>query len=138
MLWYIIPGIVLFDLAFTAFLFWAIIAVAWKPWMRAYPPQEPAPDSVRREFQSYRFGVLNFGYCIHTEADESYLHLTPAAFLRFFGAGPISIPWTSVRLLHQSRRGRWATARIDGKTVMGPAWSLTLAEPDDEDIASRR
>ena len=138
MTWYWI----LFVAAVTAFdlgLIWAVMKVGWGPWVRQYPPQEPAPDAIQRRFQSFRFGLMNFGYCVHVAVDEGHLHLRPIMPLRWFGAGPISVPWSSIQPGRRSRIGNWLNVKIGKKTVVGPSWCLELAgEPETARQAERR
>ena len=113
----------------VALLLWAILKLGWSPVMRSWPAREPSPDAVVRQFQSFRFGVMNFSLSIHVAADEDHLHLTPVRALRWVGAGPISVPWASITVKKSSRRGKWTTASFEGMTVLGPSWCLELAEP---------
>jgi hypothetical protein len=87
----------------------------------------PGEDAVRRDFQSFKIGMYNLGYCIHVAVDDAYLHLFPTAMLRWAGARPISIPWEDVEFLR--RKGtKWAEVRIGRQKVLGPAWALEIAE----------
>ena len=79
-------------------------------------------------------GLLNLGFCIHVAADESHLHLQPAAVLRIFGAQTASIPWASIGIAKRGRR--WMSAKINNRTLYGPAWCLGLAEPAAADQAT--
>jgi hypothetical protein len=126
---YLVIAIVIADLLLAIGLIWAIMRVSWRPLMMKYPAQRPTANAVTRNFQSYRFGHLNFGFSMHTTVDERHLHLTPARFLRWFGAGPISVPWESITDVRPARIGRYATARFDRMRVVGPRWCLQLAEP---------
>jgi hypothetical protein len=76
---------------------------------------------------------MNFGLCIHVAVDETHLHLTPARVLRWVGAGPISVPWESIRVKKTSRNGKWTTAFFGPLSVMGPTWCLQLAESSSND-----
>jgi len=130
----IVAAVTAFDLA----LIWVVMKVGWGPWVRQYPPQEPAPDAVAKNFQSFKFGIMNFGFCLHVKVDEEHLHLRPVMPLRWFGAGPISVPWSSIQPDRKSRIGNWLIVKIDKKTVMGPSWCLELAgEPETERSAGR-
>ncbi len=126
---WLIIGVVIFDLAFTFFLIWAIMTNTWKPLMKKYPAQEQGEDAVRRNFQSFKFGMISLGCSIHVAADEYHLHLTPASFFRRFGAGAISIPWNSFQDYKRKKGSRWAEVRLDNTRVVGPAWCLELVEP---------
>jgi hypothetical protein len=113
--------------AFDLGLIWAVMKIGWGPWARRFPPRDPAPDAVQRRFQSFRFGLMNFGFCINVSVDEGYLHLRPILPLRWFGAGPISVPWSSVQPVRRTRIGNCLTVKIGKKTVVGPSWCLELA-----------
>ena len=91
-----------------------------------------------RRFQSFRLGVLHLGFCIHVAADEGHLHLQPAALLRFFEAPTASIPWSSIEIQKRSRTGKSITARINERTLLGPAWCLGLAEPTASETTGRK
>ncbi|MEE8130717.1 MAG: hypothetical protein V3T48_10530 [Vicinamibacterales bacterium] len=108
---------------------WAVVRFGWKPFAQRFPPRRKDPDAVERRFQSFRLGFLSFGFCIHVAADQGHLHLQPAAILRFFGAPTASIPWSSIQIQKHSRTGKSITARINERTLLGPAWCLGLAEP---------
>jgi len=110
-------------------IFTLVVKFGWSPMRRRFPPREIAPDALRRNFQSFRFGILNFGMSIHVAVDEHCLHLIPARFLRWFGAGPVSVPWDAVTIRRRALGGRWISASFDGRSVMGPGWCLALAEP---------
>jgi len=128
---WLVAGIIVFDLAFTYFLIWAIMRNAWKPLMVKYPAQEHGEDAVTRNFQSFKFGLISMVCCIHVTVDENCLHLNPARLVRYFGAGPISIPWDSLQDFKRKPGSRWAEIRMDRTRVMGPAWCLELAEPSE-------
>lgn len=83
------------------------------------------PEAVRREFQSFRFGMYKFGQSVHVAVDEEHLHLFPAAVLRWAGARPASIPWE--RIVLEKEGGRRCTVRIGDTVVQGPAWCLAMA-----------
>jgi hypothetical protein len=114
----------------TVMLLWMIMRLAWGPMARRWPARTPAPGSVRHNFQSYRLGLLNLGYCVHTAVDEAYLHLIPAKAIRWLGGQPMSVPWSAIELKKRGRNARHIAARIDGITLQGPAWALELADPD--------
>jgi hypothetical protein len=116
----------------TIVLLSMIMRLAWWPIARRWPARSPASTAVRRNFQSYRLGLLNLGYCIHTAVDENYLHLIPARAIRWLGGRPMSVPWSAISLKKRRRNARHLAARIDGITLRGPAWALELADPEPE------
>ena len=124
----LIAGIVVFAVVEPIVILWAIVHFAWAPIHEKFPAHEPGADAVRRGFQSFRVGILKLGFSFHATVDEHHLHLEPAAYLRWFKARTVSIPWDAMTVGKRSRRGRWITVKVDKWTIMGPAWCLELAE----------
>lgn len=114
-----------------AFIVWALfkgfVVGTWHPLAKQFPPRAPTLPSVTRDFQSFAFGIFNMGFCVHVEADESCLHLRPAAILRWFGATTMSIPWEQVSLREAPRDKGQLKARLGRQHIKGPAWCLRLA-----------
>lgn len=106
-----------------------VIRLGWRWLPREFPATPPRVDAVWRRRQSFRIGVLNFGFCIQVAVDEQHLHMVPIKPLRAFGAAPASIPWHSIRIEKHTPGGRWVTVRIGTHTMKGPAWCLELATP---------
>src|SRR5436305_593161 len=73
--------------------------------VRAFPPQEPAADAVRRRFQSFKIGYVSCGWSMHVAADDRYMHLTPARFVRWFGVRALSIPWDQIEITGEGMFG---------------------------------
>lgn len=126
----LLVAFVVFDLLVVFGVLFVVIRNTWAPWTAAYPRREPAPDAVRRNFQSFRLGMINAGYSIHVAVDETHLHLLPARFLRWFGAKAVSVPWSDIVVEKRSRSGTWVHASIGRRKVYGPAWCLELAGPE--------
>lgn len=103
----------------------------WGPLAAAYPPHAPAAGAVRRAFQSYRFGVINLGYSVHTAVDADYLHMDPVLFVRWFGVTAVSVPWGDVRPV-RLRGKRYADVKIGSQTITGPRWALERVFTDGE------
>jgi hypothetical protein len=95
----------------------------WRPMLAPFPAREPAPDAVRRRFQSFGIGIVNMGLSIHVAADEDYLHLVPLAIWRALGARPASIPWSAMEPVGRSGR----VVRVNGHRLDGPKWCMRLA-----------
>ncbi len=112
-----------------AALIWVIFKIGWSPLIRRYPACEPAPEAVRKSYQSFSVGLINLGLSVHVAADDQYLHLTPLLVLRWLGAGPISVPWSSITIKKRGKVTKTVTASFDSTTVCGPAWCLDLADP---------
>jgi len=115
------------SLGIAFFLIKGFVESTWLRIQRAHPGVEPAPDAVRRDFQSFKMGLVNLGLSVHVAVDESHLHLFPAAIIRWAGAGPISAEWSAVEDIGASWLKGWHRVRIEGVLVNGPAWCLRLA-----------
>lgn len=95
---------------------------------RKFPAVEPRADAVRKEFQSFRFGILSLGSSIHVAVDEQHLHLFPAWMARKLGMKAMSIPWSAIE--YKGTFLRYAKTRIGGEDVSGPMWAFELAKRD--------
>ncbi len=116
------------NVAFTMFIGWVLIRSSWAGLAQPFPAQQIGSDAVRKNFQSFRIGIVKLGFSVHVAVDEQYLHLIPARLIRLFGARTASIPWNQVSFT--GRKGkRNAVVKIGANTVMGPAWCLEMAEP---------
>jgi hypothetical protein len=128
MIWtVIVPAIIVFDVLLTAGLIWFVLRMVWGSMRDRFPAVEPQPDAVTRRYQSFRFGVVNFGCAIHVTADETHLHLSPLGFMQKLGGLPISIPWEAIAIKKPANGGKWTTVMIGMQRVTGPAWCLELA-----------
>jgi hypothetical protein len=131
--------ITLIVVAFTAvdgLIVWGLLRAMWGPWQQKFPAQPVAADAVTREFQSFKFGMMNCGYSIHVSVDDHFLHLAPAAFLRLFGLRAFSIPWEEIVVTRRRGRGKWIDAKVGINTLRGPAWCLEIAQPASDDQES--
>lgn len=90
-----------------------------------HPAVEPEPDAVRKQFQSFKIGMMNLGYSIHVAVDASYLHLFPSLTARWIGMPRMSIPWEAIEFKKSGWGG--AVVRIGKQTVAGPKWCLEMA-----------
>lgn len=129
MKWIVIAGaFVIIDLVVGIAIVGALVRGVWGPLARDRPPHPPSADAVTRRFQSFRFGLVSFGWSIHVAADEAYLHLAPVRFMQLLGCKPVSIPWDEMSIVKRSKKGRWITARVGTGILMeGPGWCLELA-----------
>lgn len=125
----LIGAIVLFDLIVVPLLVKALVNAFWGTLSKRYPAVEPEADAVRKNFQSISSNGLNMGFSVHIAVDAAHLHLYPARFFRWFGAVPVSIPWTDIEHLKSGRLTRYSTIRVPpGKKIGGPAWAFDFAK----------
>jgi hypothetical protein len=124
---WVVLAIVAFAVVEPVVIIWGVVRVAWGGFAGRFPQVEPEPDAVRKNFQSFRIGVMNLGYSVHVAVDAKCLHLTPARFLRWFGARPASVPWEQIEPSGK-HRGRYMDVRIGAQRVTGPSWALEIAE----------
>ena len=103
----------------------------WRELAAPFPAQPVEPDGVRREFQSFKLGMINLGMCVHVAVDAKHLHLYPALFMRLaMRAAPCSIPWSAITLMPGQKPGkRVLTAQIGKQDLLGPRWCMELADP---------
>lgn len=122
-------GVVAFYGVILPLILRLVLGGTWRPLWAAHPGVAPAEGAVRRGFQSYKLGIVNLGFMIHTEVDERYLHLQPALFGRLCGMRRVSAPWEAVEPVKRIGK-RYAEVRIAGQRLFGPAWALGLAFGD--------
>lgn len=91
-----------------------------------WPAREPGAGAVRREFQSFKIGIVGLGWSVHVAVDEDHLHLSPAWLARRVGMRAMSIPWEAVTPGRSLLGGR--EVEVDGMVIRGPRWCLELAE----------
>lgn len=103
-------------------------AHTWSRLASGHQPVEPAPDAVRRRWQSFSVELFNLGFAFGAAADDTHLHLDPNPVGRLMGATSVSIPWEALAI--ERRRRRTIRARVNGVRLTGPAWCLALADPD--------
>lgn len=119
---------VLLDLLIVPLIIRAAIRAGWKRLQDTHPAADVGPDAVRKNFQSFKMGMMNLGLSVHVAVDDAHPHLLPAAMLRLFGAKPMSIPWDAIEIKY---RGKWSTrTTIAGANVWGPNWCFDLVSPD--------
>jgi hypothetical protein len=111
--------IIIFDAILVLVILPRWIRSMWKPIADRFPPVEPQPDAIRRSFQSFKIGIMNFGWSMHVAADSRHLHLYPVLIMRMFGTTPVSIPWDQ---LHPTRKG----ARVGPHDFIMPRWLRTI------------
>ncbi|RMH11508.1 MAG: hypothetical protein D6695_09010 [Planctomycetota bacterium] len=123
----LIAGAVVFEMALIYVIMRATVGATFRKLSKAYPFRAPGEDAVRKNFQSFKFGVINAGFAVHVAVDADHLHLMPAAILRWCGAQPASVPWSEVEL--KGKMGSFRRARVGGVDLYGPRWCLDLACP---------
>ena len=133
---WVIAAVVVADLVFVPLVVCVLVRGGWNPIAERFPPREIRSDAVTKHFQSYRVGLLNLGFMVHTSVDDMSLHLRPARFGRMIGMKGASVPWEEI--VPVRRRGkRYAEVKIGKESVFGPLWALELAFADHEDRAAR-
>lgn len=129
---WVIMAVVVADLIFVPLVISVLVRGGWNPIAERFPSREPNGDAVTKHFQSYKVGLLNLGFMVHTSVDDMCLHLRPAWFGRRIGMKGASVPWEAIDPVR--RRGRrYAEVKIGNHTVFGPRWALELAFVDHED-----
>lgn len=126
-----VVAIVIMLMAMDGVIVWAVLRAAAQGTRKlaaGHAPVEPAPDAVRREFQSFKIGMISLGCSIHVAVDAAYLHLYPSMLARWIGMPPMSIPWEDITLKKESRLSG-VRVRIGGVDISGPRWCLQLASP---------
>lgn len=93
-----------------------------------FPAREPAADAVGRAFQSFKFGIVNWGWGTHITVDSGYLHMRPARVSRWLGMPSLSIPWERVRVVKRGKRS--TSVMLEGvrekAELTGPTWCLGM------------
>lgn len=104
---------------------------SWRELAKSFPAQPVEADGVRKNFQSFRLGMINLGMCVHVAVDGKHLHLFPALFMRLtMRAAPCSIPWNAIALEpRQKPTRRMLAAKIGKQELLGPRWCMELADP---------
>lgn len=119
--------VVVADLALAGLLVYYAVRTYWSPLPRNFPPRDPAHDAVRRDFQTFKAGLLNLGWSVHVVADAEYLHLRPALLPRLLRIRPASIPWLAVTVDPADQRTYLRHATIAGVDLHIPRWCAELA-----------
>ena len=104
---------------------------SWRELSLPFPAQPVEPDGVRKNFQSFKLGMINLGMCVHVAVDARHLHLYPALFMRVtMRAAPCSIPWSAIALKPgQKPTRRMLAAKVGKQELLGPRWCMELARP---------
>jgi hypothetical protein len=126
--WYVtvmLVGVfVIVDLAVVGAVMSLAVESTFGKLSKAFPSREYRGKVTRREFQSISSGLVNLGFSVHLATDEEFLHLEPAAFLRWCRAKPTSIPWDAVELKQEQSSTRWVDLKAVGVDLKLPAWVL--------------
>ncbi len=92
---------------------------------KRHPPQEIGTGAVRRDFQSVSKDIINMGLSVHFAVDDAFVHIMPAAVLRWCGAKASSVP---VQLVREKRASaRLPEITFGEVTLRAPAWVLQEA-----------
>lgn len=103
----------------------------WKPLEKRWPHQPVQSDAVSRGFQTFWFGpIARYNLCLHATVDEQHIHITPMAPMRWLRARPISLPLDEMSEVRRTAIPTLMQARLGDRRIHGPAWCLSLADPD--------
>ncbi len=92
-----------------------------------YPAMPVREPYVRREFSSLRMGLSKFDNSVHITIDRDYLHVDPAAILRWMRVPAMSVPRTGVSIPDGQPRGfvvKGMEVQIGTARVWIPAWCI--------------
>lgn len=123
--WLIISGVIALITLVDLLVVYALVRAGWAELVQGFGYVEPEPGAVRRRFQTFKAGLYNFGWLVHVAVDENYLHLYPAAIVRWAGARPASIPWGCIAVVKPGKR--MTKVKIGKATIIGPTWCLEMA-----------
>lgn len=90
-----------------------------------FPLQPIGAQAVHRNFQSVKKGIVNLGFCVHFAVDDQYVHVKPAALLRWVGAKASSVPVELVSAKQSDTS--YAEIVFDDVTLVGPTWVVREA-----------
>lgn len=127
----VVVAIVLMFLALDVLIVWAIMrtaAATFADIAKDNPAVEPEPGAIRKDFQSFKIGLINLGYSIHVAVDASHLHLLPSLTARWIGMKPLSIPWERIKVQRIAKL-TGAKVKIGRHIICGPKWCFELAAP---------
>lgn len=124
--------VILCTLPLDFLILWAVARYAtadfFNPLADRFPARDPAPGSIRKEFIGFRLhGFLNFGFCLHVDVDDRFLHLSPAWLPRLAGARPSSVPRAEVQRGPGKGSDRLVNGTIGGISVSISAWVFEKA-----------
>jgi len=122
----IVGVFVIVDLV-VVFAAFRLCAIIWNALGKGCDFVQPGPDAVRKDFQSMKIGMFNYGGCLHIAVDEDYLHLYPAWIVRTNGGRSFSVPWERVQADASHPKRRVWRGRINGQKVLAPAWAMKIA-----------
>ena len=131
MAWWVwlVIAVSLFEVVVVLWLVPRVVGGMLSPLASAYPPAEPAEDTVWRHRQSMSIGMVNMGLCFDMGADDAMLHIRPNRFARWWRMPAMSIPWEDITDLAPGSRTARNNARIGKHTVWLPKWVRELATP---------
>lgn len=90
-----------------------------------FPPQQIGAGAIRRNFQSTKKDIVNLGFCVHFAVDDRFVHMMPAAVLRWAGAKACSVPVALVSAKQSDMS--YAEIVFDDVTLVGPTWVVREA-----------
>ncbi len=125
--------VILCTLPLDFVILWAVsryaVAHFFSPLAGRYPAREPAPGAFRKEFVGFRLhGIFNFGFCLHIDVDDRFVHISPAWLPRLAGACPSSVPREDVQRGTGKGADRLVSGTIGGISVSIAGWVFEKAE----------
>lgn len=119
---WIVSALVAIEIVVVVLVCRALVGSTFGELARAYPPASPGPNCESRGFQSFSFGIVNLGWCVHVDADEAWVHLRPAWIARRMGMPAVSLPRDQIVV----EKTRWSKAfvKVGAQALAGPAWCL--------------
>lgn len=129
--WHVVMIVGLFlsvDAVVVGALLHFAVQSALSPLSTMYPALPLGPGAVRRNFQGIARNHMNMGWSVHLAADETHLHVLPAAIFRMCGAKASSVPWDAIQVTSQRRwTCRLKIAGAGNDEYVFPAWVGNLA-----------
>ena len=122
---FFVVALIVFESLMTAVIVGALCRAGWWPVQKQFPAKPILPEHVRRNFQSFSFGVFGFGRSVHAIVDDDHLHFIPIKLMRWLGCQMVSVPWDDVQDHPQPGKSNYTVrVKIGNQTIVGPRWCL--------------
>ena len=128
-----IAAVILIVIVFVvtdSIIVWAVISSATsmiRSLTHSFPAMPVSEPCVRQEFSSLRMGLTKFDNSVHITIDRDYLHVEPAAILRWMGVKAMSVKRSEIMIPDGKPRGVIGKAlevQIRKSRVWLPAWCI--------------